>query len=127
MKGYTPLDKNAPQPPEHIQALKVRLLSYLDTQVYFQRFRRKIRTIRELFNGLRDKNEDTDPLMSKEFVILLKSSNENGGGETTEQPMASTAMLDIPSSSSIQKDKKMKGKPNKQDDGNCLGVHLTLN
>ncbi|KAI6202526.1 hypothetical protein M3Y96_00958300 [Aphelenchoides besseyi] len=64
LKGYhAPYDKNAPQPPEHVQALK--------------RFRRKIRGVREMFNALRDKNEDTIPLMSKEFVVLLKGTTDS--------------------------------------------------
>ncbi|KAI6229358.1 hypothetical protein M3Y95_00522800 [Aphelenchoides besseyi] len=64
LKGYhAPYDKNAPQPPEHVQALK--------------RFRRKIRGVREMFNALRDKNEDTSPLMSKEFVVLLKGTTDS--------------------------------------------------
>ena len=60
-----PYDKSAPQPPEHVQALK--------------RFRRKIRHVRDNFNSLRDRDEDTLSLMSKEFVIVLAKTPSDGG------------------------------------------------
>lgn len=64
LRGYrTPYDKSIPQPPEHVQALK--------------RFRRKIRSVREMFNQFRDKNQDTDPFMTKEFVIQLKGAGDD--------------------------------------------------
>ncbi|KAI6177854.1 hypothetical protein M3Y97_00952600 [Aphelenchoides bicaudatus] len=98
LKGYhTPYDKNAPQPPEHVQALK--------------RFRRKIRTVREMFNSHRDKNEDTNPLMSKEFVILLKTSNGNEGGGDSEHAGDDSTIADAPiASTSMEKKPKSKKK-----------------
>jgi hypothetical protein len=57
-----------------------------------------------MFNALRDKNEDTNPLMSKEFVILLKPSAENGGETTNEVP------VEAPTSTTPDKKLKSKGK-----------------
>ncbi|CAD5226090.1 unnamed protein product [Bursaphelenchus xylophilus] len=70
LRGYKiPYDKSIPQPPEHVQALK--------------RFRRKIRNVRETFNQYRDEGQDTDPFMTRDFVIELKG---NGEEEKPESP-----------------------------------------
>lgn len=63
-----------------------------------------------MFNALRDKNEDADPLMGKEFIILLKSTNENGGPEAGgEQPPPTSTTPDLPAT----KEKKSRARPKK--------------
>lgn len=92
LRGYrTPYDKSVPQPPEHVQALK--------------RFRRKIRSVREMFNQFRDKNQDTDPFMTKEFVIQLKGTADEGTGadQQPDSPLPCTSAQTAPAAGAKRK------------------------